>query len=69
MFVSKEDIESLTGYVRRKDQIRWLRANGILFKINRRGDPMVLQAEINRVMCSDAADKDEDLNWEALNSL
>jgi hypothetical protein len=69
MFVSRDDLQELTGYVRRAEQTRWLRANGINFMINRRGYPMVLQSELERAMSSEDHAGDEDLNWEALKAL
>ena len=69
MFVSRDDLEELTGYVRRAEQTRWLRANGISFMVNRRGQPMVLQSELERAMSSDDGAGGEDLNWEALRAL
>jgi len=69
MFVSRDDLQELTGYVRRAEQTRWLRANGISFMVNRRGYPMVLQSELERAMSSEDHADDEDLNWEALRAL
>jgi hypothetical protein len=69
MFVSRDDLQELTGYVRRAEQTRWLRANGISFMVNRRGYPMVLQSELERAMSSEDHADAEDLNWEALKAL
>lgn len=41
MFLTAEEIEQLTGYVRAAEQIRWLRAHGILHWVNGRGQPVV----------------------------
>jgi len=69
MFVDREDLEQLTGYVRRAEQVKWLRANGIAFRVNRRGDPMVLVSELERSMSSREARQGDDLNWEALKAI
>jgi hypothetical protein len=41
MFLSEDDLEQLTGYVRASEQVRWLRRHGILFWVNARGRPVV----------------------------
>lgn len=43
MFMSDEDIEFLTGYVKPADQRRWLADHGWIFEISRTGRPRVLQ--------------------------
>jgi len=69
MFVGREDMQELTGYVRRAEQVRWLRANGIAFRVNRRGSPMVLQSELEQAMSSSAGSGVEDLNWDVMAKL
>jgi hypothetical protein len=69
MFVDRDDLEQLTGYVRRAEQVKWLRANGIAFRLSRRGDPMVLVSELERSMSSQDDGVNEDLNWEALKAI
>lgn len=44
MFLSQNELASLTGRCRPSAQIRWLRAQGWPFEINALGRPVVLQA-------------------------
>jgi hypothetical protein len=41
MFLTPKEVEHLTGYVRAAEQIRWLRATGIVHWVNGRGQPVV----------------------------
>lgn len=41
MFITRDDIKSLTGYVQPAAQIRWLRKNGITHFVRADGKPVV----------------------------
>ena len=47
-FITPEETEELTGYVRRPAQTRWLERHGFSFTITRSGRPIVLRAEMER---------------------
>lgn len=66
MFLSDEDLASLTGFVRRDKQVQWLRRNGYVFTVNGLGRPKVALAEFNRHMVGGKA-KSQEPRFEALN--
>lgn len=66
MFMSEEDLQSLTGYIRQAEQKRWLRANGVTFKLDRWGRPRVLRAEVERVLSSTVTVEEDEPDWEAM---
>ncbi|WP_368356437.1 MULTISPECIES: DUF4224 domain-containing protein [Acidithiobacillus] len=47
-FITPEEIEELTGYVRRPAQTRWLERHSFSFTLTRSGRPIVLRAEMER---------------------
>lgn len=50
MFLTKEDLQQLTGYKLSKKQTEWLRRSGISFIVNKFGNPMVLESHINSLL-------------------
>lgn len=40
-FLDAQDLQTLTGYKRPADQIRWLERNGVPFTVNRLNRPVV----------------------------
>jgi len=46
VFLSKEDLRTLTGYVRAADQIRWLESQKLPHFVNKGGTPIVLRSAI-----------------------
>lgn len=40
-FLDPDELQTLTGYKRAADQIRWLEANGVPHMVNRLGRPVV----------------------------
>ena len=70
MIVSKEDLATLTGYIRASAQIRWLRHHGWRFAVNGLGDPIVAVAEFNRHLVGGrAAQTSQDVNLEGINDI
>lgn len=49
LFLDNEDIERLTGYKRKAQQCEQLRRQGIPFRTNARGEPIVSVAYINGI--------------------
>ena len=47
MFLSVDDIERLTGYKRKREQCAELTRQGIPFRVNARGEPIVTESYIN----------------------
>lgn len=41
IYLNAEERETLTGYKRSADQIRWLERNGVPHSVNSRGEPVV----------------------------
>lgn len=69
MFMSDEDLQSLTGYVRQAEQKRWLCANSVVFKLDRWGRPRVLRSEVERVLSSLQVAEEDEPNWDALRNV
>jgi hypothetical protein len=67
MFLSRDEIKALTGYVRASAQIRWLTRHGYLFAVNALGHPVVALAEANRKLVGDFKIRSEP-NWAAINA-
>ena len=68
MFLSKEDLRTLTGYVRAADQIRWLESNKLPYFVNKGGVPIVLRSAVE-VMLAPTGNETEaatEPNWAAL---
>lgn len=47
-FLTPDEIQTLTGRVRRRDQVRWLQDRGWPHEVNAGGRPIVLHAEMER---------------------
>jgi hypothetical protein len=54
MFLTPQDLQRLTGYVRASAQVRWLRKNGWRFTVNGLREPIVAVAESERKLVSGA---------------
>lgn len=52
MFVTREELETITGLRQFAAQKRWLIARGWKFELNAGGRPIVLRAEMERRMLS-----------------
>lgn len=52
MFLTPEELQSLTDRKRPADQARWLAANGYRFALSAAGRPKVLHAEVDRHLLS-----------------
>ncbi len=68
MFLSKEELRTLTGYVRAADQIRWLESNKLPHFVNKGGAPIVLRSAVE-VMLAPAGHETQaatEPNWAAL---
>jgi hypothetical protein len=52
MFLTPEELQRLTGYIRSSAQIRWLRRNGWRFTVNGLKEPIVAVAESERKLVS-----------------
>jgi hypothetical protein len=46
MFLTPDELKSLTGYVRPSAQIRWLRTRGYRFEIGGDGLPKILRSAV-----------------------
>lgn len=47
MFLTVEDIERLTGYKRKREQCAELTRQGVPYRVNARGEPIVAESFIN----------------------
>ena len=65
MFLTVDELRTLTGYQRPSAQARWLRKHGFRFKLNGLGEPVVAVAEVDRTMIGKRAARREP-NFEAL---
>ena len=50
MFLTAEDLQSLTGFTRPSKQIEWLRGQGFEFRVAADGHPRVLRDHVLRLM-------------------
>lgn len=50
MFLTKEEVHELTGYVRSADQRKWLKTRGWKFEISRLGRPVVLRIHVEEML-------------------
>ncbi len=68
MILGKNDLKSLTGYVRASAQIRWLSKHGWKFAVNALGDPIVAIAEFERNLVGGKPRQPArtEPNWDAL---
>ncbi len=68
MFLTSQEVQRLTGYVRSSAQIRWLRRNGWRFTVNGLKEPIVAVAESERKLVSgEGTTRRHEPNFEALN--
>jgi hypothetical protein len=68
VFLNKEELRTLTGYVRAADQIRWLESQKLPHFVNKGGAPIVLRSAIE-VMLAPVGHESEattEPNWSAL---
>jgi hypothetical protein len=57
MFLTRSEIQQLTGYKTPATQTRWLQDNGFLFKIGADGYPRLLLTEVEFHMSHSGSDK------------
>ncbi len=68
MYLTSQEVQRLTGYVRPSAQIRWLRKNGWRFTVNGLKEPIVAVAESERILVSgQGMSKHHEPNFGALN--
>jgi hypothetical protein len=68
MFLTAQELQRLTGYIRSSAQIRWLRRNGWRFTVNGLKEPIVAVAESERKLVSgQGMSKHHEPNFGALN--
>lgn len=65
MFLTTDELHTLTGRLRPSAQVRWLRQHGYRHTVNALGAPVVAIAEANRKLVGGAKTNQEP-NWEAL---
>lgn len=65
MFLTRAELERLTGYQRPSAQVRWLRRHGWRITVNALGEPIVALGEFNRRMVGGVSARQEP-NWGAL---
>jgi hypothetical protein len=69
MFLSKDDLKTLTGYTHKAKQITHLASLGIPFALDGKGKPVVAISEISSVLSKKTVksrNKSSGPNWEAL---
>ncbi len=54
-FLSPSEIETLTGYRRKKEQREWLRHNGFSFVVNRLGCPIMSRNAMHERLSNSAS--------------
>ena len=67
MFLTADDLKSLTGYVRPTAQVRWLCRNGIRFTVNGLGETVVAAAEVERKLISGSTNGRQEPHFGAIN--
>ena len=67
MFLTDEELEQLTGTKRPSKMIKWLRAEGFTFRVDRNGWPVVSADHVKQVLCGTASPKrrkaEVNLDW------
>ena len=66
MYLSKEEVERLTGKKRYSAQIRWLKDHGYKFAVNGLNMPVVAVAESNRKLVGGASERRREPDWSLL---
>ncbi|HEV7607053.1 MAG TPA: DUF4224 domain-containing protein [Steroidobacteraceae bacterium] len=66
MFLNRDELKALTGYVRVSAQIRWLTEQGFRFTVNGLGRPVVAVAEVDRRLVGGPPAKRAEPNFSAL---
>jgi hypothetical protein len=66
MYLSKDEVERLTGKKRYSAQIQWLKDKGYKFAVNGLNMPIVAVAESNRKLVGGAAATRQEPNWGAM---
>ena len=66
MFLNDQELVQLTGYKRKKWQIRWLRNRRFRFEINKAGEPQVLRAYAEKRMSDGNKSEVAQPNWAAM---
>jgi hypothetical protein len=46
LFLSEDELQALTGRKHKSRQIEWLRHNGVAFRVNATGHPVVTRAAV-----------------------
>ena len=70
MFLTDQDMESLTGYKRPADQRRWLVGHGWTFEVRADGKNVVLLEEArNRLLTNKSAHRSAEPDLDALRAL
>jgi len=68
VFLTSQELQRLTGYVRSSAQVRWLRKNGWRFTVNGLKEPVVAVAESERKLVGgERTTMQHEPNFEALN--
>jgi hypothetical protein len=66
MFLTGNEIRTLTGKIRHSAQVRWLREHGYKVEVNGLGVPVVAVAEVNRKMVGAQSIRKQEPNWGAM---
>lgn len=66
MFLTDKELRQLTGFIRRTQQIEWLRTNGWRFTVNALGVPVVANAEASRKLVG-GTQRSQEPNWNQIN--
>lgn len=67
MFLSKEELRTLTGYQRAHDQIKWLKRQEVPHLVSAGGYPIVSRAGLESILNPKAAPATgTEPNWDAL---
>jgi hypothetical protein len=66
MYLTRDEVERLTGKKRYSAQIRWLTDHGYKFDVNGLNMPVVAIAESNRKLVGGSVAKRQEPNWEVL---
>ncbi len=69
MFLSLSELVALTGYKRRGCMIRWLQANGFIFRVAADGYPRVLDEHVKMQLSGIGSTRRNTPNFKALKQL
>jgi Domain of unknown function (DUF4224) len=65
-YVMQDELQTISGRVRKSKQIEWLKSKRIKFTTNAYGQPIVLRSHLEAVLSDERNKRSIEPNWAAL---